>query len=117
MTISGGGGSGATATATVSNGLVTAVTMTSAGCCYTNEPRFVYTSPPFPTSVSIKISKLAITQHLMVGRTYVLEGSSDLVNWVALGNSFIAQTEDVVTEVAVSLGYRYFRSREVTGNP
>ncbi len=117
VTILGGGGSGATATATVSNGMVTAVSITGAGCCYTNEPRFTFSSPPFPTSVSIKLSKVAITQHIMVGRTYVLEGTSDLVNWVAVGNPFTAQTEDVVTEVDISLGYRYFRSREVRGNP
>lgn len=117
VTITGGGGSGATATATVSNGIVTAVTMTSAGCCYTNEPLFIFTSPPFPTSVSIKLSKVAITQHVMVGRTYVLEGTSDLVNWIAVGSPYTAQTEDVVAEVDVDLGYRYFRSREVIGDP
>lgn len=117
VTISGGGGSNATATATISNGIVTQVTITSAGCCYTNEPRLIISSPPFPTSVSIKVSKYAITQHVMVGRTYVLEGTSDLMNWMAIGSQFTAQTEDVIAEVDATLNYHFFRSREVTPSP
>jgi hypothetical protein len=113
VTISGGGGSNATATATISNGMVTAINIVNAGCCYTNEPRIIISSPPFPTSVSIRVSRVMVTQHVMVGRTYVLEGSSDLNQWVTIGDPFVAQTEIVDTEVVVDT-YHFYRTREIT---
>jgi hypothetical protein len=112
VTIVGGGGSGATATATISNGIVTGINITSAGCCYTNDPRIVISSPPFPSAVKIRVSRVIVTQHVMVGRQYVLEGSQDLFNWSAVAPPFTAQQEDVETEVAVGT-YFFFRTREL----
>ena len=45
VTISGGGGSGATASATVTNGVVTAITITSAGTGYTSAPTVTIAAP------------------------------------------------------------------------
>ena len=112
VTIVGGGGSNAMATATISNGMVTAINIFNAGCCYTNEPRIIISSPPFPSAVKIRISKVTVTQHVMIGRQYVLEGSQDLFNWSEVAPPFVAQTEDEDTEVAVGL-YYFFRTREI----
>jgi len=111
VTIVGGGGSNATATATINNGMVTAINITSAGCCYTNEPRIIISSPPFPGAVKIRVSKVTVTAHVMIGRQYVLEGSQDLINWSEVTPPFVAQTEDVDFEFAVGL-YQFFRTRE-----
>lgn len=112
VTILGGGGSNATATATISNGIVTHINITGAGCCYTNEPQIIISSPPFPATVSIRVSRVIVTQHVMIGRTYVLEGTSDLVNWTPVAPQYVAQSEAVETEVSLSL-YQFFRTRQL----
>ena len=45
VTLNGGGGSGATASATVTNGVVTAITITNPGSGYTSAPTVVIGSP------------------------------------------------------------------------
>lgn len=51
--VQGGGGTGATATAVVVDGVVTAIKMVSAGCCYTSTPKIVIASPPFVPTVNM----------------------------------------------------------------
>jgi hypothetical protein len=111
--IQGGGGSGATATATVSGGQIIAINITSAGCCYTNAPRIVIGSPPFVPSVSVSVSKVNVTQNVVLGRNYVLESSPDLVTWTAVGPQFTAQSETIVTEFDATVANRFFRIRQV----
>jgi hypothetical protein len=111
--IQGGGGTGATATCTVNNGKVNSVTITGAGCCYTNAPQIVFASPPFVPTVAIAISKVKVTQHVQLGLNYVLESSSNLVDWVATGPPYTAQDEFVVNEFDVSPATRFFRIRQV----
>ncbi len=53
-----------------------------------------------------------VTQHVMIGRTYVLEGSADLANWAYVGPQFVAQAEDVDTEVPTGTSL-FFRTREI----
>lgn len=114
VTITGGGGSGATATATINaNGNVTAINITATGSGYTNAPQISIASPPFVPSVSISISKINVTQHLMLGFNYILETSPDLVSWTPSGPSFTATNENMVTEFDVSLSGRYFRIQQV----
>jgi hypothetical protein len=113
VVISGGGGSGATATAIISNGQVTGLTITSAGVGYTSAPRIEIASPPFEPTVSIGVSRVNVTQHVVLGRNYVLESSTNLVDWTATGPSFTADSETIVTEFVVDVTGRYFRIREV----
>jgi len=111
--IQGGGGSGATATATISNGVVTAIHITNAGSGYTSVPTIVIASPPFVPTVSISVSKVKVTQHVTLGRTYVLESSTDLQTWTATGPQFTAQAETIVNEFDVEVTGRYFRIQQV----
>ncbi len=111
--IQGGGGTGATATATISNGFVTVINITDAGCCYTNPPKIVIGSPPFVPTVGIAVSKVKVTQNVVLGRKYVLEASTDLVTWTATGPPFTADSETIVTEFDIDVTVRFFRLREV----
>jgi hypothetical protein len=111
--IQGGGGIGATATATVSGGIVTAINITDAGFGYTSVPKIVIGSPPFVPTVSIAVSKVKVTQNVVLGRNYVLEASTDLVTWTATGPQFTADSESIVTEFDVDVIGRFFRIRQV----
>lgn len=110
-----GSGTGATATATVSNGVITAINITSAGAGYgTNPPtKIVIASPPFEPTVSIYVSRIGVAQHVALGRNYVLESSTNFVNWIPTGPPFTAVSENVTNEFVVSEVGRFFRLREV----
>lgn len=111
--IQGGGGSGATATAVVSEGKVVAINITSAGSGYTSTPQIKIASPPFEPTVSIAVSRVNVTQHVVLGRNYVLESSPDLVTWTPTGPSFTAEDETLVTEFVIEETGRFFRIRQV----
>lgn len=114
VTIEGGGGSGATATATINaNGNVTAINITSTGTGYTNAPEILFSSPPFEPSVSIAVSKIKVTQHVMLDVNYILQTSTNLLDWTATGPSFTATNENMVTEFDVNAIGRYFRLMQV----
>lgn len=110
--IQGGGGTGATAIAVVSNGVVVRIIITDAGIGYTSLPTITIASPPFVPTVSVAVSAVKVTQHVVLGRTYVLESSTDLVTWTATGPQFTAQAETIITEFDVDVTGRYFRIRQ-----
>jgi len=111
--IVGGGGSGATAIANMAGGIVTDVVITGAGSGYTSVPRILIESPPFVPTVGIAVSRVNVTQHVRVNHSYVLESSLDLVTWTPTGPSFIAESEEIITEFVVNQTGQYFRLREV----
>jgi hypothetical protein len=113
VSIVGGGGSNATAIATISDGRVTAINIASAGCCYTNVPKIIIDSPPFAPSLSIIFSKVNVVQRVGVGQNYVLEYTTNLVNWIPAGPQFTAQSEIITNDFDLALTGRYFRIREV----
>ena len=111
--ILGGGGSGATAIANMTDGIVTDVVITSAGTGYTNAPQVLIESPPFVPTVSIAVSKVKVTQQVRVNHRYLLETSSDLVNWTRTGPAFTAESESIVDQFNVKSVGQFFRLREV----
>jgi hypothetical protein len=111
--IQGGGGSGAAATTVVNDGKVVAITITSAGSGYTEAPRIRIASPPFEPSVSISVSRVQVTSHVVLGRSYVLESSPDLSIWMPVGPQFTADSEEIVNEFDVQATGRHFRLRQV----
>jgi len=113
VSIIGGGGSGATATSTIANGVVTAIDITSAGSGYTNVPQIIIASPTFVPTLSIKISAVKVTQHVMLGVNYQIQSSSDLINWSSLGSAFTATNEDMVNEFEIDQTGKYFRILQV----
>ena len=110
------GGSGATATAVVNNGVdgvVTNLIIINAGSGYTSNPFIQISSPPFAPSLSIAVSAVKVTQHVVLGRNYVLESSTDLKNWNQVGTSFTAESEYMTDEYEIDVTGRYFRIREI----
>ena len=63
--------------------------------------------------LEIKVSKVKVTQHLIVGHKYVLESSSDLNTWTQVGAQFTADSESITQEYDVDQIGRYFQLREI----
>jgi hypothetical protein len=112
VSIIGGGGSGATATATIQNGFVTSINIINTGSGYTNLPEIIIASPPFVPTLAINVSRVNVTQHVVLGLNYVLESSSDMINWTPTGPPFTAQSESITTEFVVVQTGQYFRIRQ-----
>ena len=111
--IQGGGGSDATATAVIKNGAVVGVNITSAGCCYTNVPKISIASPPFVPTVTISVSRVKVTQNVVLGRNYVLESSPNMTTWTPVGPTFTATSESIADEFDTDVTGRFFRIRQV----
>jgi hypothetical protein len=111
--VQGGGGSGALARAVISNGVVTAIQIVRAGLGYTGTPRIVIASPSSVPSVGIAISRIKVTQNVVLGWKYVLESSPNGLDWSATGLPFVAEEESIVTEFSVENVGRLFRLRVV----
>jgi hypothetical protein len=113
VTIQGGGGSGATATAFVTNGTVTAINVMSAGSGYTSAPEIIIASPPFVPTIAIGIGKIKVTQHVMLGFNYLLQSSTNMIDWIPTGSPFAATNEFMTAEFDVDFSARYFRIQQV----
>jgi len=113
VTIQGGGGNGATATVLLIDGRVLEIRVTNGGCCYTNPPTIVIESPPQMPTLTIRVSKVIVTQNITRGERYVLESSFDLITWTATGPPFTATGETVEEEFDINVNGRFFRIRRV----
>ncbi|MGH7969953.1 MAG: LamG-like jellyroll fold domain-containing protein, partial [Limisphaerales bacterium] len=111
--IIGGGGSGAGAVAALNGGYVSSITVTNGGSGYTNTPLVLISSPPFMPSLSIGVSKVKVTMHLLIGHNYVLQSSPDLHTWTQVEGPFMATTEFITQEFDVQMTGQYFRVQEV----
>lgn len=111
--IRGGNGSGATAVATVENGIVTGITISNPGSGYTGALRISIASPPFAPRVSISVSRVSVTQNVVLGRKYLLESSTALGIWSPVGAPFVAESEETVQEFVVAEVGQFFRIRQV----
>ena len=101
------------ATASVIGGQVTMLTILNPGCCYTNSPRVVIAAPPFVPRVAISVTRVRVTQSVVLGRRYVLDSSTNLVTWNVTGPPFTAESETIESEFDIGLTGRFFRLREV----
>jgi len=109
----GGSGSGATASAVISNGVVSRIIITDAGIGYATPPRIVIASPPFVPTLDITVSRVKVAQHIVLGRRYQLQSSSNLVDWVAVAAPFTALSESIEDEFDVNATGGFFRIQEV----
>ena len=63
--------------------------------------------------MSISVSRVKVTQHVVLGRNYVLEASYDHITWTPTGPAFTAASETVENEFDVGATGGFFRLREV----
>jgi len=80
---------------------------------HTNHRNTTSHEKPSPSTVSIAVSRVKVTQNVVLGRKYVLESSADLVAWTATGPEFTADSETIVSEFEVAETGGFFRIREV----
>lgn len=111
--IQGGAGSGALAEAIVTNGEVTGIRILDPGSGYTSVPRIVISSPPMAPSVAINVSRVKVIQNVVLGWKYILESSSNNVDWTPTGPAFVADTDPIETEFAVEGARQLYRLRVV----
>ncbi len=113
ITITGGGGTGATAYAEVSNGSVVNIVITDAGRDYTTVPSIRIASPPFTPWLTVGVSTVEVVQHVVLGKTYALESSFNMKDWVQQGTNFTADSEVITNLFSVSETGKFFRIRQV----
>ena len=111
--IVGGGGTGATAAATVNNGVVTGIQIVTTGSGYTSTPVMRIASPPFLPKLAIEVSRVNVKLNVVLGRRYQLQSSDDFLQWTNVGSTFVAQDENLVSELIVGQTGRFFRVQEV----
>ena len=63
--------------------------------------------------MSIAVSRVKITQHVVLGRNYVLESSYDQITWTPTGPQFTADSDTMQNEFDVGATGGFFRVREV----
>jgi len=114
----GGGGTGAQAVAIVTNGMVESILVENAGKGYTNAPAVVIDPPPFtppaPPSLSIAVRTVDVTLHVDIGRSYVLESSTDMQTWLQIGQTILAASTSITQNFDVGQTQTFFRIRDIT---
>ena len=68
---------------------------------------------PFLPRLSVAVSRVNVTQSVVLGRKYQLESTKALGVWNPVGTVFVAESEEIVQEfVAAEVG-QFFRLTEV----
>jgi hypothetical protein len=110
--ISDGNGAGATAVAVVENGQVTKINIINSGSGYTKMPSILIGAPYSEPKIQIEVSRVRVKLKVTLGVRYQLESSVDMKEWIVVGNSFVAEEEEINQEYAVDITGRYFRITE-----
>ncbi|MGZ8919693.1 MAG: hypothetical protein ACXW3L_01790, partial [Limisphaerales bacterium] len=108
-----GSGTGASAVASVQNGTITALHILAAGSGYSSAPTMLIDTPANPLSAPVatvsKPTKVAVDLHLVSGKQYLFESSSDLRNWTQLKDPFLAEQSTLTEEFPVQESAQFFR--------
>ena len=63
--------------------------------------------------MSIAVSRVLVTQHVVFWQAYILESSRNLSTWVSTGEPFLAESEEIAAEFIAAHTGHYFRIQEV----
>lgn len=111
--IIGGGGSGASAVASIESGTVTALRVLNPGSGYNSIPAVLADSPSDPIGAPVaavsRPTRIAVDLHLVLGKQYLLESSSDLRNWKQAAGLFLADEALLSQEFTVEELTQFFR--------
>ena len=109
----GGGGTGAKGKAVIRDGLVRSITIDDGGSGYTGVPEVRIASPTKPPELAMKVSKVALDLRLILGASYQIFASKDLVTWDRVGSPFVADDEHLSKEFDATEIGQYFRVIEL----
>ncbi len=107
----GGGGQGAVAVATITNGVVTGVTVTDAGTAYTSTPGVVFSAPPPPTTLALRLAPLLTVvgaPNTLVEIQYY-DSLGDTTTWLTLTNVTLTGSPWVWCDTGAIPGTRFYR--------
>ncbi len=103
----------AKALAVLNGGRITAINVLDAGNGYTDATEVWIQGPPHDPWLSVRTSKVEVTQNVVIGRQYVLEVSGDLNEWAQVAPPFIAEEELIIQEFDVQESGRFYRIRQI----
>ncbi len=110
----GGGGGGAVAVATITNGAVIGVTVTDAGTGYTSVPSVVFSAPPPPNTLAVRLAPLLTVtgaSNVLVAIEYF--DSLDTNHWLTLTNVILTGSPWVWCDTGAIVGKRFYRVVEI----
>jgi hypothetical protein len=112
--IIGGGGRGATVTATVTNGVVSALSIVTAGSGYTNAPTIQIQPPPVTAWIPTVDQALRLDCHGLTAQLpYQVEVTTDFGRWSGLGQAFTPTTETNSVYLEVQSPSGFFRVKRL----
>ena len=106
-------GKGATGHCIIENGVVTQIIIDNPGSNYSGEATILIGSPFSNTSLDIAVSEVKVKMHLVLGMEYQLWSSVDCINWEQVGESFIAEEEEMDLRFQVEDYGRFFKLQEI----
>ncbi len=106
-------GSGATGHCVVENGVVTQIIIDSNGSNYSEEATVLIGSPFSNSSLRIGVSEVEVEMSLALGMEYQLWSSADCINWEKVGETFIAEEEEMTFFFKIADYGRFFKLQEI----
>ena len=106
-------GNQAAAVALIENGQVTKISINNSGSGYIKVPTILIASPSSEPKLQIEVSRVRLNLKVTLGLRYQLESSVDMNNWSVVGDSFIAESEEINQEFSTDTTGKYFRINEV----
>ena len=113
VSIIGGNGSGADVVAVVADGRIVDFDILSTGSGYSENVVIQIAPPPFAPEMSIRVKSIELNLHLVVGKTYAIEASTDFNQWTQISDPFIAEEEFMAFEYDLEAFGKYYRVVEL----
>ncbi len=102
-------GTGAEVVAMVEDGRVVGFEILNTGRGYSENTIIQIAPPPFAPEMSIRVKSIELNLHLVVGKSYVIEATDDFIQWTAVSDPFVADSEFMAFEYEVGEHGRYYR--------
>ncbi len=106
-------GTGATGHCVIENGVVTQIIVDNPGSGYSAGATVLIGSPLSNTGLKIAVSEVKVKMSLVLGIKYRLWSSVDCIDWIPVGEPFIAEEEEVDIRFEVEDYGRFFKLQEI----
>ena len=106
-------GTGATGHCVIENGVVTQIIVDNPGSGYSAGATVLIGSPLSNTGLKIAVSEVKVKMSLVLGIKYRLWSSVDCIDWIPVGEPFIAEESEVDIRFEVEDYGRFFKLQEI----